>query len=310
LAVAATTLLATMARHARRAVGAALVAVVAAGAAHAAVADSLAARYAAWRPMVASEAGSPALAVTSSDDAGRMRGDIDGVVNARFDVLAAHLASPRDWCDIALLHLNVKTCTHERDASGDTLTFYSGSKQFETPGNAYPLRYAFRVGVVRADYVAVELTATTGPLDTRDYAIVVEAMPAGSQSFVHLGYAYRPSTTSRLATSAYLATSGSAKKGFSVVGQGRDGRPEYVGGVRGIVERNAVRNFFALQAFIDGDGAPSQPARRFERWFELTERYPDQLHELDRREYLAIKQREQREQLARQQAIDTGAYAR
>jgi hypothetical protein len=301
----------TIVRCARNIAAAAFAAFAAAGAANAAGADALAARYAAWQANVAQDAAAPRLAIFSSEEAGRMRGDIDGVIDARFDALAARLASPRHWCDIALLHLNVKACTHQRDENGDTVTFYSGSKRFERTTNAYALRYAFRVDTMRPDYIAVDLSATAGPFDTRDYSIVVEAMPAGSGSFVHLRYAYRPSAASRMATKAYLATAGAMKKGFSVIGRDAAGQPEYVRGMRGIVERNAARNFFAIEAFLANAGeAPSEIARRFEQWFDLCERYAEQLHELDRSEYLAIKQQELRQQLAEQQAIDAKVLAR
>jgi len=305
---AATAVVTAIVRHALRFAAVACVALAATSVAAAGGPEALAARYAEWQRTTALDATGPRLAIASNDASDRMRGDIEGVVPAGFALLAAHVLSPRDWCDIALLHLNVKTCTYEREAGVDTVTFYSGSKQYETPGNAYPLRYTFRVDAARADYVAVTLTAAAGPLDTRDYAIVVEAIPADAQSFVHLSYAYRPSTASRLATSAYLATAGSTKNGFSVIGHDRDGRPTYVRGVRGIVERNAVRNFLAIEAFVDSVDAPApqQLTRRFERWFELTERYPEQLHELERGEYLASKQREYRQQVALQQAIDAG----
>jgi hypothetical protein len=49
--------------------------------------------------------------------------------------------------------------------------------------------------------------------------------------------------------------------------------------------------------------------RRFEhaleRWFELTERYAVQLHELEKPEYLQGKRREFEEQSGRQQALDS-----
>jgi hypothetical protein len=79
-----------------------------------------------------------------------------------------------------------------------------------------------------------------------------------------------------------------------------------VGGERGIIERNAVRYYLAIQAYLEG--LALAPEQRFEqtaqRWFELTERWPRQLHELDQAEYLAGKRRERSEQLQMQQAID------
>ena len=155
-----------VAQIARRTTGFAAVALVALGTAGSAIGqstDALAVRHAAWQQTVSHDAAGPGLAITSDAAGERMRGDIDGMLPAPFATFAAHVASPSDWCEIALLHLNVKTCTHEHGADGDTVTFYSGSKRFETPERAYALRYRFRVEAMRADYIAVALTAATGP---------------------------------------------------------------------------------------------------------------------------------------------------
>ncbi len=123
-----------------------------------------------------------------------------------------------------------------------------------------------------------------------------------------LAYAFGYGTLGRLALRAYLATLGSDKVGFTVTDRDAQGQPVYVGGVRGIVERNAVRYTFAVQAFLETRALP--PAERFEasleRWFELTERFPRQLHEVERADYLADKRRERENQHALQRAIDRG----
>jgi hypothetical protein len=304
-------IVAKIARRVLRSLAVACAALGASGAALAQDSEALAARYAAWQKTVEQDSTGPRLAIASETTGNRMRGDIDGVVPAPFATLAARLASPGDWCEIALLHLNVKTCTHERGSRGPIVTFYSGSKRFQAPEQAYALQYRFRIEKTAPEYIAIALTATTGPLETRDYSIVVEAMPVGSHSFIHLSYAYRPSAASKLATGTYLATVGASKKGFSIIGRERDGSPSYVSGLRGVVERNAVRNFLAIQAFLEGCDLPlpSRVTRALERWFDLTERYPLQLRELERAEYLAVKEREYRQQVERQQAIDTAAQS-
>jgi hypothetical protein len=116
-----------------------------------------------------------------------------------------------------------------------------------------------------------------------------------------LRYAFRPSAGSRFATASYLATAGSGKAGFTVVGQRRDGSPEWIGGVRGIVERNAMRNFLALDAWLETCDAPAADRAflRLQRMAALTERYATQLAEMPPDEYVATKQREWRENVAR-----------
>ncbi len=265
--------------------------------------QALAARYQALRQQLEANVYGAPIHIESAEDGERRRGEVYGVLMHPFARLAEALRNPREWCEIALLHLNIKTCTYERRDGSDSLTFYSGRKFYEPPEKAYALRYAFRVESTRPDYLAVMLTADSGPLGTRDYRIGVEAIPLGPQTFLHFRYAYRPSLVSSVATSGYLATLGSGKVGFTITGYGRDGKPEYVGGVRGIVERNAVRYYLAIQAYLEAP-APGNYEQRLARWYDLTERYATQLHELERAEYLQYKRQELRQQLEHQRRLD------
>jgi hypothetical protein len=78
------------------------------------------------------------------------------------------------------------------------------------------------------------------------------------------------------------------------------GPPGLVGGVRGVMERNTMRYYLAIEAFLGALAAP--PQARFEKrirdWFAASERYPLQLHELDRAEYLGMKRVENLRQQA------------
>lgn len=259
----------------------------------------------------ASPLGVPLL-VTSLETGDLTRGEVHALIAQPFDKLAAQLKEPRDWCQIVLLHLNIKSCTHEHDAGQVWLTLHSGRKGFETPDKAYPLRFAFDGSGSRSDHLDIQLTAATGPLGTADYRITLGAIPVAQGSFVRFTYAYRSSTVSRLAMNSYLATLGRGKVGFTVIGTGADGKPEHVQGRRGIVERNAVRYYLAIQSHLEGPPAPA--AQHFEqalaRWFELTERFALQLHELERAEYLSAKRREYEQQSQRQQALDQGPPGR
>ena len=136
--------------------------------------------------------------------------------------------------------------------------------------------------------------ADEGPLGTSGYEIVLEAMPVGERTFVALRYAFRPSAASRLATATYLATLGSEKAGFTIVGRRDDGSPEWIGGIRGIVERNAMRNFLALDAWLATCDA-RDPDRTLRRMAALTDQYPAQLVEMPSDDYVAMKRRERRE---------------
>ena len=115
-----------------------------------------------------------------------------------------------------------------------------------------------------------------------------------SRSFVHMSYAYAYGAAARFAMSAYLATAGRDKVGFSVVGKGEDGKPIYIDGVRGVVERNTMRYYLAIEAYLGSLSAPpgEQQEKRLRDWYAATERHAQQLHEMDRDEYLTMKHHE------------------
>ena len=53
-----------------------------------------------------------------------------------------------------------------------------------------------------------------------------------------------------------LATIGSGKLGFSQTGKQSSGQPEYIGGMRGVAERNTMRYYLAIDATL---GALAKP---------------------------------------------------
>jgi len=267
---------------------------------------TLAERYELLRPRMAASAFDRRLVVDSGDDNGRMHGEIYGELDGPFAPLAARLILPGEWCAVITLHINVKACTQEHTPTGDFLTVYSGHKFYEPIERAHAICYAFRVISARHDYLKILLAAPTGPLGTRDYEIVLEAMPIDGRTFLALSYAFRPSATSRFATAGYLATTGSGKAGFTIIGRGSAGQPQWIGGLRGIVERNAMRNFLALEAWLETRDLPAadRAERRLQYMAELTARYPSQLVEMPAAEYVAVKQREWREHIERERAAD------
>jgi hypothetical protein len=115
-----------------------------------------------------------------------------------------------------------------------------------------------------------------------------------------MSYSYSFGIVAGFAMQAYLATSGRDKVGFTVVGTGADGGPRYIGGMRGVTERNTMRYYLAIDAFLGALSSP--PGARLEKrlgdWFAGIERYPRQLHEIERTDYLVMKRAEH----ARQQA--------
>lgn len=263
-------------------------------------AAALKARHAALRDALSSNVFQRPLVLESSEGADRLQGDIFARVDHPFPVVGVALQA-RHWCDILILHLNVKQC-RARDTDGaDALQLVIGQKYDQPFDQAYRFAFAYRVVSVRRDYLQLQLNADEGPLGTSDYRIVLEVAALDARrSLLRLSYAYRFGTAARVAMQAYMATVGRDKVGFSIVGRTPDGQPQFIGGTRGAIERNTMRYFIAIEAYLGALSLP--PQRQFEKrladWHSGVERYPRQLHDLERDEYVAMK----REQVRRQQA--------
>lgn len=255
-------------------------------------AKSLRERHAALAPRLAQNDFKRPLVIESSEAAGRLAGEVYAVLDRPYATLAPALQARASWCDILILHLNVKQCAARPP---DRLSVAIGRKFEEPVERAYAVEFRYRVVASEGDYLQVALEAPTGPFGTRNYRIALEAAPLdAARTFLHLSYAYEHGTAARLAMEAYLHTLGSDKLGFTVTGARDDGRPIFVQGLRGVVERNAMRYFLAVEAYVDSLASP--PAERLEKrlaaWFDATERHAMQLHELDRAEYLRMKRHE------------------
>ncbi|MGJ7544129.1 hypothetical protein [Variovorax sp. LT1R16] len=231
------------------------------------------------------------LVLDSTESADRLSGDIYAVVDHPFAELAA-LERPASWCEVLMLHLNTKHCAVKGGAAAPVVEVAIGRKFDQPLDKAQRVPFAWGGASSTADYLSVRLSAASGPMSTRDYRIGFEATPLGAkQSFVHLSYAYGYGTAARLAMQAYLGTLGSDKVGFTASGRDGDGKPAYIGGVRGVVERNTMRYYLAIDAFLDAP-RPEQLDRRLAAWFDATEQYARQLHETERSDYLDMKRSE------------------
>ena len=98
----------------------------------------------------------------------------------------------------------------------------------------------------------------------------------------------------RLAMRLYLSNSDSAKVGFTVIEGKKGAAPHLIGGVRAAQERNTMRYYLALEAYLSAlaTPAPDRFDESLERWFTATERYALQLHEVDHDVYIEMKRRE------------------
>nr|CCA81795.1 putative signal peptide protein [blood disease bacterium R229] len=236
-----------------------------------------------------------------------LKGDIYSVIDHPFATVNGTLndpaQGPANWCDALILHLNIKYCRASAGEGGSALDVNLGRKVEQSLSSGYPLRFNYRSAAGSAGYFRVELKADSGPFSTRDYRIVLEAIPAaGNRTFLHLTYAYGYGTAGRLAMRTYLATVGADKVGFTNVAGPSAAQPEYVGGVRGLLERNTMRYYLAIDAYLKGlSAAPDKRLQqRLVTWFDATEQYARQLHEVDRQDYLQMKRHEYERQQAAQ----------
>ena len=278
---------------------AALLATLALPAALAQDASSLRASHAALLETLANSPFKKPLVMDSTIARGEIRSDIHAIFEQPFSVLGHALGGMDHWCDIMILHLNVKNCTVIEQTGKKAIRVAVGRKHDQPLSDAYVVEFNFRSVQNDPNYLVIQLNATNGPFSTHDYHIDVEAVALDERrSFIHMSYSYQYGTAARIAMEAFLATLGRNKVGFSVVDQNRDGTSKYVGGSRGLIERNTMRYYLAIEAFLTAFNLPAkeQPERRLREWFNATERYPRQLHELSSDEYLTMK----RAELARQ----------
>jgi hypothetical protein len=280
-------------------------------------AAALKAQHAALREAWAANPSQRPLALESSEPADSLHGEIRARIDMPFAALGAAVQGSAHWCEILFLHLNVQQCRATQAPAAapapapaiaiaiatptESLVLDIGRRFDQAPADAYRFEFAYRTVAARPDYLHVLLEADEGPFGTSKYRISLEALPLDAgRSFVHLSYSYAYGLAGRLAMQTYLATLGRGKLGFTVARRNADGQPEYLSGARGVVERNAMRYYLAIEAYLGALQSP--PAAQFEKrladWYAGIERYPRQLHDLERAEYLALK----REQLRRQQA--------
>lgn len=264
---------------------------------HAAAQDAaqMQARHDSLREQLARSPFNRPLVLQSTQSANDLRGTVYAVVDQPFQLVAPALSRASQWCDLLMLHLNVKACAARKDGAGEKLATVLGRKVEQPSGDGYKVELDYQVPASRTDYLRVQMSADEGPLGTRDYRLALEASPLDAQrTFVHLSYAYAYGTVARLAMEGYLNTVGRGKVGFSVTGRKPDGTPIYIDGVRGVLERNTMRYYLAIEAYLGALKAPAreQQERRLNDWYAATERNALQLHEVSREDYLAMKHHE------------------
>ncbi len=224
---------------------------------------------------------------------------VDAILEHPFHQVSQEFRSAAVWCESLFLHINVKACVHHGDGERSGIELYISRKRFQRPENAYRMDLDFRVQIAEEDYLAVKLAGDRGPYGTRDYRMTLEAVPLDAErTLIHVRHAVDYGALARGFLNLYLRFGGGDRVGFTVVGEDDAGRPIYVDGLQGVIERNVMRFYLAFQAYLESleFAEEDRLAFRMARWFELTERYPEQLRELDENTYLRQKEMEWREQ--------------
>ena len=264
-------------------------------------AAALRARHAALREQLAHNQFQRPLYIESSQTGGDLKGEIFSVVELPQATVHQALQGLEHWCDVLMLHLLVKDCRASNAAMAPSLHLAVARTWDQPLEAANHIDFNYKAQAPSADYLQVQLTAESGPMGTKNYRILLESVPLDAKSaFLHMSYSYAQGFAARLAMEGYLATVGRDKVGFTIIEHKPDGKPVYMGNVRGVVERNTMRYYLAVEAYLGALGAP--PAERQEKrlrdWYTSIERYPVQLRELERNQYLEMKRKEVQRQQA------------
>jgi hypothetical protein len=241
------------------------------------------------------------LYLESSQSGGELKGEIFSVVEVPHAVALQALQGTDHWCDILMLHLLVKDCVGSKAGSLGTLGLAVARTWDQPLDAAHHIDFNYKLVSATADYLQLQLNADSGPMGTKDYRLMLEATPLDAKStFIHMSYSYTFGFAARMAMEGYLATLGRNKVGFSITGHTSDGKPIYLGNVRGVVERNTMRYYLAIEAYLGAVSLPlsEQLERRMHDWHAGIERYPLQLHEMEREAYLDMKRKEMLHQQA------------
>lgn len=233
------------------------------------------------------------LLIDSKEESDSATGEVYALVNYPFNKVNGALKDPENWCDIMILHQNTKYCKASGGTNDVELKMLIGKKVSQDLEDAHKMDLNYRLIKSEANFLAVQLDADNGPLGTRNYKVLLEAVPVNNkQTFLHFSYSYAYGLAGSVAIKAYLASAGRNKVGFSPNEEGSG----YIGGVRGMVERNTMRYYLAIDSYLGALSLPldKQLSKRLQDWYTATERYPRQLHEITRNAYLSMKREEVR----------------
>lgn len=256
-------------------------------------AAQLKARYASMNTELKNSPFNRPLLLDSKEESDSATGEVYAVVNYPYTKVNNALKDPNNWCDIMILHQNTKYCKASGNINDADLKMLIGKKVSQDLDEAHKMDLHYRLVKSDASSMAVRLDADQGPMGTKNYKVLLEAVPINSkQTFLHFSYSYGYGLAGSVAIKTYLASVGRNKVGFS---PNEDGSG-YIGGVRGMVERNTMRYYLAIDSYLGSLSTPPdrQIIKRLQDWYAATERYPRQLREITRNAYMSMKREEVR----------------
>jgi hypothetical protein len=241
------------------------------------------------------------LAISSQESSEHLRGDLYASVEYKLAAMGDAAGSAERWCEIVLLLSNTKACRASNSPKANTLLVSVSSSKTADAADATTTEFHLDVRPPDSTYFEAGITATEGPTGTRDITLRLQAIPiTATRSFVHLHYAYNTHWLGRMAMQAYLQTLGRGKLGFTLIADTdatttttttTTTTSNYIGGARAVIERNTMRYFLGLEcalAFAQQE-APQRFTAMTGCWYGQVEKYPLQLHEMLRSEYLSMK---------------------
>ena len=232
------------------------------------------------------------LSISSSISAGDVHADSQSVIEAPFLDLVRALRDPEHWCAVLILHINNKACRVSTKGAVAHIALKVANRYDQPADESYEIDFVYHSLAAGATMLSARLDAQSGPMGTSAFVIRLDAVPYGDRrTALQLSYTYHQNAVASLAMDLYVGTLGSGKVGFTAVGRKPDGAVEYIGGVQGVAERNLMRYLLAVRAAaLEPDASTADAyARRLRGWFDATESFPLQLHEIDRDTYLQLK---------------------
>ena len=249
------------------------------------------------------------LSIRSSEEGDRVAAEVRAILEHPFETVQTALGDGAALCEFLPLVETVKACTFQPRPPDPLLTLFIGRKHYQEPHEATAQPYRLALRMAEPGRMAIHLSAEKGLYGTTAHRFLLEASAVEGRTVIDLRSSYTQGAAARLAAAVYLATLGRHKVGFSLETAGPGGPPQHVKGIQGMVERSVMRHYLALRAFLDTHALP--PPNRIEAclqaFYTLLERYPLQLHDLEREEYLSAKRRERENRLRLQRALASPA---